>query len=91
MQCFQLMVCVSGKVSFRVLLFIIFSTTGCITISRSVCQQRLQEAKTLWLDYDTNTCVVEFFDFDRDTWEPITKTEVGRDDACYRAVAENLR
>lgn len=43
-----------------------------------------------WLNYDTNTCVVEFFDFDRDTWKPITKTDVGKDDACYRTIAENL-
>lgn len=44
-----------------------------------------------WLDYDTKTCVVEFFDFDRDIWKPITKTDVGKDDACYRTIAENLR
>lgn len=44
-----------------------------------------------WLNYDTKTCVVEFFDFDRDTWKPVAKTDVGNDEACYRAITENLR
>ncbi|NSZ00935.1 hypothetical protein G6M70_12800 [Agrobacterium tumefaciens] len=44
-----------------------------------------------WLNYDTKTCVIEFFDFDRDTWKPVAKTDVGNDEACYRAIAENLR
>ncbi|MBO0128989.1 hypothetical protein [Agrobacterium sp. OT33] len=44
-----------------------------------------------WLNYDTKTCVVEFFDFDRDTWKPVATTNVGNDEACYRTIAENLR
>ena len=44
-----------------------------------------------WLNYNTKTCVVEFFDFDRDTWKPVATTNVGNDEACYRRIAENLR
>ncbi|NTE68416.1 hypothetical protein G6M85_22750 [Agrobacterium tumefaciens] len=44
-----------------------------------------------WLNYETNTCVVEFFDFDRDTWKPVATTNVGNDETCTRTIAENLK
>lgn len=44
-----------------------------------------------WLNNATSTCVVEFFDFDKDTWKPISKTEIGNEEACNRTAAENLR
>lgn len=44
-----------------------------------------------WLDYNANKCVVEFFDYDRNTWNLVRKVDVGLSDACYRAVADNLR
>jgi hypothetical protein len=43
-----------------------------------------------WLDSESDICVIEFFDFDRDKWTPISKTTVGGDDACYREIEENL-
>ena len=44
-----------------------------------------------WLSYEVNKCFIEFFDFDRNTWKPISKTEVGDTDACYKPIKENLR
>jgi len=44
-----------------------------------------------WLSYDVNKCFIEFFDFDRNTWKPISKTEIGDTDACYKPIKENLR
>lgn len=44
-----------------------------------------------WLNYDTNKCVIEFFDFDRKNWNLISKREVGGADACYRSIRDNLR
>jgi hypothetical protein len=44
-----------------------------------------------WLSYDVNKCFIEFFDFDRNTWRPISKTEIGNTDACYKPIKENLR
>lgn len=44
-----------------------------------------------WLNYETNICVVEFFDFDRDTWKPVATTTVGNDETCTRTIAENLK
>lgn len=44
-----------------------------------------------WLDNGTSKCVVEFFDFDKDAWKPVSKTEIGNDEACNRTAAENLR
>ncbi|SCX03855.1 COG3904 family protein [Agrobacterium rosae] len=44
-----------------------------------------------WLDNGTSTCVVEFFDFDKDAWKPVSKTEIGNEEACNRTAAENLR
>ncbi len=46
---------------------------------------------TQWLNSETSTCVVEFFDFDKDAFKPISKTEIGNEDACNRTAAENLR
>lgn len=43
-----------------------------------------------WLNSETSTCVVEFFDFDKDAWKPLSKTEVGNEEACNRTAAENL-
>ena len=44
-----------------------------------------------WLDNGTSKCVVEFFDFDKDAWKPVSKTEMGNEEACNRTAAENLR
>ncbi|TZG35007.1 hypothetical protein AGR1_16360 [Agrobacterium sp. B1(2019)] len=44
-----------------------------------------------WLNYETKTCVVEFFDFERDHWKAVSKTSVGGEEACYRTVTQNLR
>lgn len=44
-----------------------------------------------WLDNGTSTCVVEFFDFDKDAWRAISKIEIGNEEACNRTAAENLR
>lgn len=44
-----------------------------------------------WLDYNANKCVVEFFDYDRKTWNLVRKVEVGLSDACYQSIADNLR
>lgn len=44
-----------------------------------------------WLDYDQKTCVIEFFDFDREQSKEIDRKEIGGEDACYRTIAENLQ
>lgn len=44
-----------------------------------------------WLNYDAARCYIEFFDFDQNTWKPISKTEIGDTDACYKPIKENLR
>lgn len=44
-----------------------------------------------WLSYEVNKCFIEFFDFDRNTWKPISKTEIGDTDACYKPIKEDLR
>lgn len=44
-----------------------------------------------WLDSDKKTCVIEFFDFDREQSTEIDRKEIGGEDACYRPIAENLQ
>ncbi len=44
-----------------------------------------------WLDYDTNRCFIEFFDYDRQSWNVMSKVDVGGSEACYRSIGENLR
>lgn len=44
-----------------------------------------------WLNNGTSKCVAEFFDFDKDAWKSISKTEIGNEEACNRTAAENLR
>ncbi len=44
-----------------------------------------------WADYDTDRCYAEFFDFVGDTWKALGKQEIGKLDACYREIKENLR
>lgn len=44
-----------------------------------------------WLDYDTDRCFIEFFDFDRHEWHVLSKIDVGPTEACYRSIGDNLR
>ncbi|PDT79782.1 hypothetical protein [Sinorhizobium sp. BJ1] len=44
-----------------------------------------------WLEYGTNRCVIEFFDYDRQTWKVVSKVDVGGADACYRSISNNIR
>lgn len=46
---------------------------------------------TQWLNSETSTCVVEFFDFDKDAFKSISKTKIGNEEACNSTAAESLR
>ncbi len=43
-----------------------------------------------WFSYDSGRCFLEYFDFDRDEWKPLTKADIGNSDTCYKAIEENL-
>lgn len=44
-----------------------------------------------WLDYDVGRCFLEYFDFDRDAWKPLSKTDIGTTEVCYKPIRDNLR
>jgi hypothetical protein len=41
--------------------------------------------------YDAGRCFLEYFDFDRDAWKPLTKANIGNTDTCYKPIKKNLR
>ncbi|MBB3387232.1 hypothetical protein ACK83U_19500 (plasmid) [Rhizobium sp. WW22] len=43
-----------------------------------------------WFSYDAGRCFLEYFDFDRDEWKPLTKADIGNSDTCYKTIEENL-
>jgi hypothetical protein len=44
-----------------------------------------------WLDYETDRCVIEFLDFDRQNWKVVSKISVGAAEACYRSIGAHFR
>ncbi|WP_318874286.1 hypothetical protein RWA02_02660 [Sinorhizobium meliloti] len=44
-----------------------------------------------WLDYDTDRCFIEFFDYDRTSWKVLSKFDIGTTEACYRDIQDNLQ
>lgn len=44
-----------------------------------------------WADDGAGRCYVEFFDFDRDIWKPLSKHDIGPTETCYNGIRENIR
>lgn len=43
-----------------------------------------------WFSYDAGRCFLEYFDFDRDEWKPLSRADIGNSDTCYKTIEENL-
>ncbi|EJJ28479.1 hypothetical protein [Rhizobium sp. CF142] len=45
---------------------------------------------TQWQDYKANTCIIEFFDLDRNTWKPIGKPYVEDIEVCAKRMQKKF-
>lgn len=44
-----------------------------------------------WADYSTSKCYLEHFEFTRESWNPLSRIELGNMDMCYEDIDKNMQ